>query len=414
MLLALVLAVLLAPPPPDDGLAEAVAAIGPRLIDLRRDIHQYPELANREFRTGKLVAARLRELGLEVRYPVAKTGVVGVLRGRRPGPAVAIRADMDALPIAEQRDTAYRSRHPGIMHACGHDAHTAVVLAVAELLAQRKEALPGTVVFLFQPAEEGPPQAEEGGAALMVREGALDDPRPVAVLGFHVDPTLAAGRMGWTDGTVFAARDRFRIEVRGRAAHSTAPDSGIDAIRAAAAIVQAIQALRGQGERPWVSVGTIQGGTHYNLVADEAVLEGVARTLTADERARRKRELAAVVERAAEASGAKATLGFLDAGTPATVNDPVLAARLRPVLARTYTADGVIKVGPELGSEDFSVFAERVPGFYLKAGVRNEAKGITAMTHSPAFDVDEAALPTLSRALASLLLELLASPPATP
>ncbi|HUG54493.1 MAG TPA: M20 family metallopeptidase, partial [Vicinamibacteria bacterium] len=385
-----VLALLLSPPPADD-FAKAAAALAPRLIAMRRDIHRYPELPNREFRTGKLVADRLRALGLEVRHPVARTGVVAVLRGGRPGPAVALRADLDALPIQEERDTPYRSRHPGIMHACGHDAHTAVVVAVAELLAARRAELPGTVVFLFQPAEEGPPEAEEGGAALMIEQGALEDPRPAAILGFHVDPTLETGQVGWTDGTVFAGRNRFRIEVRGRLAHSAAPESGQDAIRAAAAIVQAVGDWRDEGQRPHVSIGTIRGGRHYNLVADEARLDGILRSLDADERDRIKKGLDERVRRTAQEHGTTATLRFLDAGTAPTVNDVSLARRLRPVLERTYGADHVLTVGPQMGSEDFSAYAERVPALYLRMGVRNEAKGVTAMTHTPTFDLDEAA-----------------------
>jgi amidohydrolase len=316
---------------------------------------------------------------------------------------------MDALPIQEERDVPYRSRHPGIMHACGHDAHTAVAVTVAELLARHKDELPGTVVFVFQPAEEGAPEAEEGGAALMVKEGVLDDPRPVAILGFHVDPTLAAGQVGWTDGTVFASRDRFRIEVHGRAAHSAAPDTGVDAIRAAAAIVQAVDALRHEYEGAQLSIGTISGGTHYNLVAGEVRMDGIARTLTGDQRERVRAQLDAVVSRVAGAQGTKARLSFLDSGTAPTVNDARLAARLRPLLERAYGSAQVVTVGPQMGSEDFSAFAERVPGFYLRVGVENKAKGITAMTHTPAFDVDEPTLSPAAAALAGLVRDLLGS-----
>jgi amidohydrolase len=401
----LVAAVAASPAVPD--FKEEAAALAPRLIELRRDIHQYPELANREFRTGKLVAERLRALGLEVRHPVARTGVVARLRGGRPGPVVALRADMDALPIQEERDVPYRSRHPGIMHACGHDAHTAVAVAVAELLTRHKDELPGTVVFLFQPAEEGPPEAEEGGAALMVKEGVLDDPRPAVILGFHVDPTLTAGSVGWTDGTVFSSRDRFRIEVHGRAAHSAAPEAGIDAIHAAAAMVEAVQGVQGRDGRSRISIGTVRGGTHFNLIAAAVTLDGVARTLTVKERARVKGELAAVVERSSRAHGATATLTFLDGSTAPTVNDAALAAMIRPILRRVYGGEQVVEEGPQMGSEDFSALAERIPAFYLRVGIRNEARGITAMTHTPAFEVDEAALPQAAAALAVLVRESL-------
>ncbi|HEY2944337.1 MAG TPA: M20/M25/M40 family metallo-hydrolase [Vicinamibacteria bacterium] len=259
------------------------------------------------------------------------------------------------------------------------------------------------------PAEEGPPEAEEGGSALMVREGVLDNPRPVAILGFHVDPTLDSGQVGWTDGTVFASRDPFRVEVKGRLAHSAAPESGLDAIRVAAAIVEAVETLRRGDRRPTVSIGTIRGGTHYNLVAGEVRLEGITRALTAGERQSLKANLGALVRRTAEGHGATATLSFLDAGTAPTVNDSRLAVRLRPVLEQAYGKDRVIAVGPQMGSEDFSVYAERVPGFYFRVGVRNEAKGITAMTHTASFDLDEATLPLATRALVQLAWEALAS-----
>ncbi len=216
---------------------------------VRRDLHTHPELSNREERTGHLVEERLRDLGLEVRHPVAKTGVVGILRGGRSGRVVALRADMDALPIEEANDLPFRSQAKGVMHACGHDAHTAILLGAAEVLAGLRARLPGTVVFLFQPAEEGAPEGEEGGAALMVKEGALDDPRVEAVFGLHVGSWTSMGQAGWTDGPIFASSDTFRIEVEGKSVHGAQPHMGLDPIPVAAEIVQALQLDRLAADR---------------------------------------------------------------------------------------------------------------------------------------------------------------------
>ena len=221
---------------PDAEIKSATEALTPEVVALRRDLHAHPELSNREERTGRLIAERLRGLGLEVRHPVAKTGVVGVLRGDRPGGVVALRADIDALPIQEEGDAPYKSQVPGVMHACGHDAHTAILIGVAEVLAGLRERLPGTVVFLFQPAEEGAPEGEEGGAPLMVEEGALDDPKVEAVFGLHVGGWLETGQVGFAPGPFFASSDTFTITVAGHSVHGAQPHMGLDPIPVAAEI----------------------------------------------------------------------------------------------------------------------------------------------------------------------------------
>ena len=249
---------------PDAAIRAAAEKIAPKVVAVRRDLHAHPELSNREERTGHLVAERLRDLGLEVRYPVARTGVVAVLRGGRPGRVVALRADMDALPIAERNDVPYRSTAEGVMHACGHDAHTAILLGAAEVLQSLRATLPGTVVFLFQPAEEGAPVGEKGGAPLMVEEGALDQPKVEAVFGLHVGGWAETGQAGWTDGPIFASSDTFTIEVAGQTVHGAEPWKGIDPIPVAAEIVQALQLVvtrQVDGRQPRVlTIGKIQGG----------------------------------------------------------------------------------------------------------------------------------------------------------
>jgi amidohydrolase len=357
------------------------------------------------------VAERLRDLGLEVRHPVAKTGVVGVLRGGRGGGVVALRADMDALPIDETSEAPYRSLTPGVMHACGHDAHTAMLLGAAEVLTRLKARLPGTVVFLFQPAEEGPPDGEEGGAPLMVHEGALDDPKVEAVFGLHVGSFVASGQAGWSDGAIFASSDTFRIEVAGKTVHGAQPHQGLDPIPVAAEIVQALQLIVSRqidGRQPRVlTIGRIQGGTRFNIIADRVVLDGTMRTHDASVRAEMKARMARTVEGVSAAHGTTATLRFLDEGNPPTVNDAALAREVAvPALQRVFGA-GAVRLEPQMVAEDFPYFGRKAPYFYFLLGTRNEAKGIGSVNHTAAFDVDEAALPLGVRALVTLAWDFL-------
>jgi amidohydrolase len=342
-----------APATPDAEIRAAAERIAPAVVEVRRHLHAHPELSNREVRTGRLVAERLRALGIEVRHPVAKTGVVGVLRGARPGRVVALRADIDALPIDEAGDLPFRSRVKGVMHACGHDAHTAILLGAAEVLAGLRDRLPGTVVFLFQPAEEGAPEGEEGGAALMVKEGALDDPRVEAVFGLHVGGWASVGEAGWSDGAIFASADTFTIEVAGRTVHGAQPHLGLDPIPVAAEIVQALQLVVSRqidGRQPRVlTIGRIEGGTRFNIIAERVTMDGTLRTHDATVRAEMKARMARTVKGVAEAHGTTATLRFLDDGNPPTVNDAALArdargprpgARVRGRLPPRGAADG--------------------------------------------------------------------------
>lgn len=404
-----------APPPvPVDRIRAAADGLTARVVELRRDLHRHPELGNRETRTGALLAERLRGLGLEVRHPVARTGVVAVLRGGRPGRVAAIRADIDALPIQESNEVPYRSVVPGVKHACGHDAHSAIVMGVAEVLAGMRRELPGTVVFIFQPAEEGPPEGEEGGAPLVIKEGGLADPPVEAIFGLHVDPLVDAGRIAWCEGASYASSDRFQVVIAGRRTHGAFPHTGLDPIPVAADLVNAFQTLVAReidARSPKVlSIGSIAGGNRFNIVAGQVTLDGTIRTLDEAVRADLKKRMARTVDGVAAAHGTTATLRWVGDGNPATLNDPVLMAAARPALERACGRENVLKIDSQMASEDFSHYEQLVPGIYLKLGVRNVSRGITAMIHTEEFDLDEASLPFGVRAMAAVLWDFLAAP----
>jgi amidohydrolase len=403
------------PPVSDAEIQAAAEAMISRLVETRRDLHRHPELSNREERTGQLVAERLRALGLEeVRYPVARTGVVGVLKGGRPGPVVALRADLDALPIQEKPDTPYKSENAGVMHACGHDAHTAMLLGAAEALVKLKARIPGTVVFLFQPAEEGAPEGEEGGASLLVKEGALDGPKVDAVFGLHVALGVDIGQIGFTDGPIMASSDSFTIEVQGHSVHGAMPHLGLDPVPVAAEIVQALQLIVSRevdAQQPRVlSIGRIQGGTRYNIIADRVVMDGTLRTFDPAVRADIKARMQRTVNGVALAQGLTASLRFIDAGNAPTVNDKALTLRSLPSLARVFGKEGVVAIRPLMVAEDFSVYASKAPSLLLILGTRNRAKGIESVNHTADFDIDEAALPLGVRSLVTLALDFLSAP----
>lgn len=403
---------------PDEAVRAAVEKMTPRLVETRRDLHMHPELGNRETRTGALVAERLRALGLEVRHPVAHTGVVGVLKGGRPGPVVALRADLDALPIQERNDVPYKSRNDGVKHACGHDAHTTIVLGTAEVLSGLKAQLPGTVVFVFQPAEEGSPEGEEGGAPLMIKEGVLDSPKIDAMYGLHMDPQMDVGEVGWSIGPIFASSDRFVIEVAGRKTHGAYPHTGLDPVPVAAELVQALQLVVSRQidaqEAKVLTIGSVHGGNRFNIVADQVTLEGTIRALEPAVRQALKERIARTVEGVAAAHGTTASLRWVGGGNGATINDAALTRASLASLERVYGKPRVREVRPQMGAEDFASFAEKLPALYVKMGVRNQAKGITAMIHTEDFDLDEAVLPLGVRALSAMAWDFLARGGARP
>ena len=299
----------------DTQIAQAAEALRSKLIEQRRDFHMHPELSNREERTSRVVAERLRALGLdEVKTGVGKYGVVALLKGGKPGPVVAVRADMDALPINETIDVPYKSKNPGVKHACGHDVHTTVELGVAEVLSKMRDQISGTIKFIFQPAEEGPPTGEEGGAALMIKEGVMENPRPQAIFGLHTMPSIEAGQIGYHSGPAMASADKFIITVRGKKSHGAQPQLGIDAIVVASEVVTALQTIHSRRIDPFeplvITIGTIKGGDRNNIIAEEVKMEGTMRTLSEDLRTRAQAMMKQILASVTSAHGATFELEF--------------------------------------------------------------------------------------------------------
>lgn len=389
------------------------------VIEWRRHIHQNPELGNREFETAKYIQQHLEDLGMEVETGVAHTGVVALLKGGKPGPTVALRADMDALPVKEQVDipfasratTEYRGEQVGVMHACGHDTHVAMLMGAAEVLAGMREELNGNVLFVFQPAEEGAPDGEEGGAELMLKEGLFEKYKPDVAFGQHVTSNLPAGVIGYRSGPLMASSDEFRITVDGRQTHGSRPWGGVDPITAAAQIVTGTQTIISRQiditrEPAVVSFGIIDGGVRNNIIPDSVFLNGTIRNFDMDNRAQIFDKLKITAENIAESSGAKATVQILE-GYPVTVNNPELTTEVLPTLREVAGENRVIEVPKVTGAEDFSFFAQEVPGFYYFLGVTPKGKdpATAASNHSPRFYVDESALPVGTEAITRLALD---------
>jgi amidohydrolase len=394
-----------------------------KVIAWRRDIHEHPELSNRETRTAELVANHLRSLGMEVRTGVAHTGVVGVLRGGKPGPVVALRADMDALPVTEEVDlpfaskvrATYNGQDVGVMHACGHDAHTAMLMGAAEVLAGMRADLPGTVKFIFQPAEEGAPAGERGGAQLMIDEGVLDDPKPAAIFGLHVLP-FAAGDIHYRPGGIMASADAFRIVVRGRQTHGAQPWNGIDPIVVASQIVLGLQTITSRqidltAAPVVITVGAINGGVRFNIIPDSVVMQGTIRTFDIAVRNDIHQRVRRTAESIAQSAGASAQV-VIDTFTTVTYNDPELTQRLLPTLRAAAGANHVELTQPITPAEDFSRYQQRIPGVFFFLGITPPGTDATkaAPNHSPRFFVDEAALPVGVKALAYAAVDYLAGP----
>lgn len=404
------------------SLDEAARAVAPRVVEWRRDLHQNPELGNREFRTSKLVVAHLKSLGLDVRTGIAHTGVVGILKGGKPGPTIALRADMDALPVTERVDvpfkstvkTEYRGEEVGVMHACGHDGHTAILMGAAEVLAARRSELPGTILFVFQPAEEGAPEGEQGGAPLMLSEGVFGDFKPEAIFGLHLWSAQNAGQIGYRYGSIMAAADSFRIVVNGRQTHGSKPWGGVDPIVAAAQIVADMQTVvsRQTDITRWpavVSVGAIKGGIRMNIIPDSVEMLGTIRTFDPSVRESVIGNMRRVAEHVAAANGATATLEILPGSTPVLVNTPELTQRVLPSLERAAGKGNVVEIPYVTGAEDYAYFALKVPSVYFFVG--STPQGQDAATapsnHSPLYFVDESSLDVGLRAMVNVAVDYL-------
>jgi amidohydrolase len=385
----------------------------------RRDIHQHPELGNRETRTAALVANHLRALNLdEVRTGIAHTGVVGVLRGAEPGPVVALRADMDALPVTEPEGlpfaskvkTVYNDLEVGVMHACGHDAHTAILMGVAEVLVGMRQQLPGTVLFIFQPAEEGAPKGEEGGAKMMLAEGLFDSLKPETIFALHALPRTA-GKLYYTSRGAMAGADNLMITVSGKQTHGAMPHAGVDPITVSAQIITALQTIPSRQidivKSPTiVSIGSIHGGVRGNIIPDQVELTGTIRTLDPDSRQDVLARIERTVKMIAESAGAQAEVQ-IEQYSPVLYNDPDLVKRMVPSLQRAAGADQVVEALPITPSEDFAYFSERIPGFYFFLGVYKPGVEQAAPNHNPNFFVNEDSLAVGVRALTAVTLDYL-------
>ncbi|MBS0542502.1 MAG: amidohydrolase [Proteobacteria bacterium] len=405
-----------------------VGAIESKLIGWRRDIHQHPELSNQEVRTAKLVADHLRSLGLEVKTGVGGTGVVGILKGGKPGKVVALRADMDALPVKEQVDLPFASKAKGkhmgkevdVAHACGHDAHTAILMATAEVLAGMRDQIPGTVKFLFQPAEEGPSEALKGehdhiGALAMVDAGALDNPKVDAVFGLHMIPAFPVGTIGYRSGPILASGDTFTIKVNGKQTHGGFPWNGVDPIVSTSQIVLGLQTIVSRQlnltkEPAVISIGSIHGGNRENIIPESVELLGTVRTFDDGMRDDTLARMRTTAESIAQASGAKAEVNFLKPGYSTTVNNADLSARMLPTMQQVTGGKAVIT--PKLtASEDFSEFSKKVPGVFFFLGSSTPGKEKTAApNHSPKFEIDEASLAVGAKAMTAMALDYLGQP----
>ena len=400
---------------------KAADAIEPKVIEWRRDIHQHPELGNNEFRTAKLVADHLRSLGIEVKTNVAKTGVVGLLKGGRPGPVIALRADMDALPVTERTPVPFASRaktifngqEVGVMHACGHDSHVAILMGAAQILAGLKDDLAGSVKFIFQPAEEGPPFGEEGGAELMVKEGVLKNPKVDAIFGLHISSQIEVGTIGYKAGGIMASVNDMKIIIKGRQTHGAAPWSGVDPIVVAAQVINNLQSIVSRNvnlteNAAVVTIGSIHAGNRSNIIPEELEMLGTLRALSDSDEKLLIERVKTIVIKTAEAAGARAEVKVpFSMRYPVTFNDPKLTERMLPSLERTAGAKKVEIRPARTGAEDFSFFQQKVPGLYISLGGMPKGKDekTAPSHHTPDFFIDESGFKLGVRTLVNLVLD---------
>lgn len=399
--------------------AAATEKIEAKCVAWRRDFHENPELGNREFRTSKIIAEHLKKLGIEVKEGVAKTGVVGILKGGKPGPCIALRADMDALPIVERvnipfaskQNSNYNGQEVGVMHACGHDSHVAMLMSVAEVLSGLKNDLKGTIKFIFQPAEEGPPEGEEGGAALMVKEGVMDNPKVDVVFGLHISSDVEIGKIEYKPGSFMAAADWFTIKVKGKGSHGSQPWKGIDPIQISAQIIEGLQSIVSRQSELTkapvvITVGKIHGGVRQNIISEECVMDGTIRTLDADMQKDVHERIRLTATKIAEASGATAEV-IIDTKTLVTYNTPELVKKMIPSLESAAGASNVNETVWKTGAEDFSYYGTKAPAFFFYLG--GMPKGQNPKTapphHTPDFYIDDSGLKTGIRAFCDLVID---------
>lgn len=402
--------------------ATAIAAadkIEAKSIQWRRDFHEHPELGNRETRTAKIIAAHLRSLGIEVKEGVAKTGVVGILKGGKPGPCIALRADIDGLPVVERvnlpyaskEKTTYNGQDVGVMHACGHDTHTAILMSVAEVLAGMKNEIKGTIKFIFQPAEEGPPEGEEGGAALMVKEGVMENPKVDVVFGLHIESAIEVGTIRYKPGAFMASSDWFHIVVKGKGSHGSQPWIGIDPIQVSAQIIEGLQSIVSRQmnltKAPVViTVGKISGGVRSNIIPEECIMDGTIRTLDNDMQKEVHERMKTTVTKIAEASGATATVS-IDTKTLVTYNTPDLVKKMLPSLQSAAGINNVAEIEWQTGAEDFSYYGTKAPAFFFYLGGMpkgNDPKKAPPH-HTADFYVDDSGMKTGVKAFCDLVFD---------
>ena len=385
-------------------LEKDIELIEPNVITWRRDFHQHPELSNREFRTSAKIAEYLKSLGLEVQTGVAKTGVVGLLKGNYPGKVVALRADIDALPVTERNDLPFKSEvkttflgtETGVMHACGHDTHMSILMGVAEVLSKHKDLIHGSVKFIFQPAEEGPPPGEEGGAKLMIKEGVLDNPKVDAIFGLHIRSDIPVGHIHYKIKGFMAAVERFVINVKGKQTHGSKPWLGVDPIVISAKIIDGLQTIISReanltDEAAVITVGKITSGTRFNIIPETAEMIGTVRTLDPEMKAMIIRRMTEMTETLAKAYGGEATITFQN-NTAITYNDPTLVEQMLPTMKRVAGEANVSVMKATTGGEDFSYFQEVVPGFYFFLGGMTPGNTHPYPHHTPDFKIDESGM----------------------
>jgi amidohydrolase len=403
----------------DEQIDAAAMKILPQVIQWRRQIHEHPELSNREFKTSAMVADYLKSLGLEVRTGIAKTGVVGILKGAQPGPVIGLRADMDALPVTERVNIPFASKEKaeyngaqvGVMHACGHDSHIAMLMGTAQVLSSMKSQLKGTVVFIFQPAEEGPPAGEEGGAPLMVKEGVMDNPKIDVIFGIHINAQTEIGKIRYKSGAFMASSDWFSIKIKGKQTHGAYPWLGIDPIVVAAQIIQGLQTIVSRQSELTkapvvITVGKINGGVRENIVPEELTMAGTIRTLDSAMQKQVHEKIKLTAERIAESAGATAEV-TIDTKTLVTYNTPELVRQMLPALEKASGKENLIEAEWVTGAEDFSFFGTKAPAFYFYVGGLPQGKNVkdSAPHHTPDFFIDDSRLDVGVKAFCHLVFD---------